>query len=339
MFDSRIACVYFPTTIVFVDDNSKFLKRLKLDLDIHQSIPLFHNTPFEALEFLQAHEPSYFTDRCLLKPRDFHHEQRNFLVDISKIHEEVYRRERFCEVSVLVVDYAMPGMTGIELIEKVELPFLKKILLTGEADEKIAVNAFNSGMIHRFIRKDQEDFKTILNDAIRVLQEEYFQDLSEMLVNTITKVPGEPPSCLDDPVFIAFFAKLRKQYGISEYYLTEPSGSFLCIDESGRPSRLLVKGDEEMQTQYELFAYGDEKPGDALIQMLKNREKVLYMPLTDVPISLSELERYLYPAQVLVGKHGIYYYAYVDSVNLIGEDVDRERFLSFGSFLKGFEGK
>lgn len=333
MINPRMACSYFPTTVLFIDDNSKFLRQLKLDLNMNRLVPLFYNNPFTALQFLEQHQPSPFIERCLLQPRDFHHEQRNFLIDISKIHEEIYHAERFNEISVLVVDYAMPGMTGIEFIQKVKLPFIKIILLTGEADAKIAVDAFNDGIIHQFIRKDQSDFKVALNSAINTLQEQYFQDLSETTIDAITKTPGEPPSCLNDPTFIEFFNDVCKAHPFTEYYLTEPSGSFVFLDEQGLPSRLLVKGDEEMQTQYELFAYSDEKINDDIINALKNRRKVLHAPSTEGSISLATLAKQLYQAETLEGENAQYHYAYISTKNLLDTDINPERIVSFQSFL------
>lgn len=59
------------------------------------------------------------------------------------------------EVAVIVSDYSMPGMKGIELLTKVKerSPDTLKILMTAHADLGIAVDAINEGEVFRFIMK------------------------------------------------------------------------------------------------------------------------------------------------------------------------------------------
>jgi CheY-like chemotaxis protein len=46
---------------------------------------------------------------------------------------------------VLVVDYSMPQMNGVEVCEALRHLPCKKILFTGAADEKVAVERLQSG--------------------------------------------------------------------------------------------------------------------------------------------------------------------------------------------------
>jgi len=64
----------------------------------------------------------------------------------------IFERE---EISVIVSDYSMPGMKGIELLSKVKerSPDTLKILMTAHADLSIAVDAINNGEVFRFLIK------------------------------------------------------------------------------------------------------------------------------------------------------------------------------------------
>ena len=57
--------------------------------------------------------------------------------------------------AVVVADQTMPGMSGIELLEAVReaAPDTVRIMLTGNADQKSAVDAVNRGAVFRFLNK------------------------------------------------------------------------------------------------------------------------------------------------------------------------------------------
>ncbi len=63
------------------------------------------------------------------------------------------------EIAVLVSDQVMPGMTGIELLARVKerSPDTLKVLMTGRADLRIAVDAINKAEVFRFIAKPWEN--------------------------------------------------------------------------------------------------------------------------------------------------------------------------------------
>jgi diguanylate cyclase (GGDEF)-like protein len=60
--------------------------------------------------------------------------------------------------AAIVSDYRMPGMDGIELLERCReaAPSAMRILLTGYVDLEAAVGAINRGSVYRFLRKPWE---------------------------------------------------------------------------------------------------------------------------------------------------------------------------------------
>jgi CheY-like chemotaxis protein len=128
----KMACCYFPTTVIMVDDKVEFLNSLQLK--IAKSLPskTFKDST-EALTFLQSiQKNTTFIDRCIVRPADDEINHRNIDVNISEIHKEIYNPNRFGEVSVLLVDYAMPGLNGAELCQQLKGHRYKIVLLTGE---------------------------------------------------------------------------------------------------------------------------------------------------------------------------------------------------------------
>jgi|YNPMSStandDraft_1061717.scaffolds.fasta_scaffold00051_14 sigma-B regulation protein RsbU (phosphoserine phosphatase) len=74
------------------------------------------------------------------------------------------------DFAVIISDYRMPEMDGIELLHKVRdiSPDTIRIILTGYADMQIAIEAINEGNIFRFLTKPISNDKLIntINDAL-----------------------------------------------------------------------------------------------------------------------------------------------------------------------------
>src|SRR5690349_6234363 len=62
------------------------------------------------------------------------------------------------EVGVVIADQRMPGVTGLELLERVsvEFPDTVRILITAYGDIQAAVEAINRGRVRRYLRKPWE---------------------------------------------------------------------------------------------------------------------------------------------------------------------------------------
>ena len=330
MNTQKISCCYFPTTALLIDDNNRFLSGLCFDIDIKKVVLQLYDKPLVALQALKDYKPNPITNRCLLRPEERHRDHRNIDVDIRAIHEEMYNPNRFNEISVIVVDYSMPGMTGLELCQQLKNSPIKKILLTGEADEKLATKAFNEGIIHKFIRKDDPHFTDTINANIQELQLEYFQDLSEIVINSLTKNPDYPPSCLDDPIFLDFFYTLIEKHQFSEYYLMDAAGSFIFLDINGKPSWLVVKEEDMMNGDYFEAENSDIDVAPQVLESLKKKEKILYLHSDeDLQKDPSQWGPYLHKVSKLEGR-ATYYYAYITDNKLY--DIAPEKIISFKKF-------
>jgi len=74
------------------------------------------------------------------------------------------------DIGVIVSDYKMPNIDGVTLLKMLKqlYPDTVRIMITGYADLKTAVNAVNEGSIYRFLTKPipPNELKTILQDAL-----------------------------------------------------------------------------------------------------------------------------------------------------------------------------
>lgn len=303
--------IYFPTTTIFVDDSQPFLENLSLQLDPNLAFSLYHS-PSKALEFVNSRDRGrpfsrdYFSRYA--DSDDLSSNNCVIDVDVDKIHCEVYNSDRFAESSVIVVDYVMPEMSGLDFCRRVRLPGVKKILLTGKADENLAVRAFNEGLIDRFITKNDSDALTTLNRLIVELQDEYFTELGAPLANILAAgVYG----FLQDPAFAQVFDPLRKDRGIVEYYLCCNPEGILMVNTSGVASLLIVSVEDDLQAYYEIAM--DQAAPQALLDALSSRKFIPYFWETNghYDPTLRDWQSMLYPARQVAGQHR-YYYAIVD---------------------------
>ena len=74
------------------------------------------------------------------------------------------------EISVILSDNLMPGMTGLELLAQVKrvTPDTRRLLLTGRTELSDAIRAFNEGVLHRFVTKpwEKEDLIAYIHEAL-----------------------------------------------------------------------------------------------------------------------------------------------------------------------------
>ncbi|RFA27297.1 hypothetical protein CAI21_14745 [Alkalilimnicola ehrlichii] len=184
---------HFPTTVALVDDDADFLAKISLELDDDLAYRLF-SSPSLALDFLaesEQREPLY--RRCFslsYEGKDAARCEHLIRCDVSRLEREVSNPDRFREVSVVLVDYDMPGMDGLEFCRRLRASKVKKVLFTGVVDEKVAVQAFNEGLIDRFIRKNADNAPALINATVRELQHEYLRATSRFMARTLQAEPA-----------------------------------------------------------------------------------------------------------------------------------------------------
>lgn len=340
MMINPIAGCYFPTTVLFVDDRQDYLESLKVLID-RITCYRFYTEPQKAIEYLQNDYTStiflqnwisHLNDQTVAPDYDDHHA----FVDINlfSIHKEIYSDHRFSEVSVIVVDYAMPGMNGIEFSKQIKSSLknsaIKILMLTGQADHAFGVDALNEGVIDYFITKESgADFKQKLNNAIKKLQLQYFIELSAPLIQNLTI---NPRCGLTNPAYRALFDRIKSENQILEYYLINDRGCFLMFDFEGNPYWLLVNNEEDMKNSYQCLV--DNDLPKEIIQPVQDRKKLLFFfsDKDKIITSNDQWLQYLHPATKLMSEKEIYYYSFVHGK--AAYDINLEKIVSYRKFLE-----
>ena len=98
--------------------------------------------------------------------------QRFHIVTCTSGAEALERMRTLGDVAVLVCDQRMPGMTGVELLEKARevLPDAQRMVITAYSDMQAVMDAVNRGQASRYFVKPwvKEDLLAALEDAVRV---------------------------------------------------------------------------------------------------------------------------------------------------------------------------
>ncbi|CDZ77924.1 response regulator FixJ [Legionella massiliensis] len=326
-----IPTCYFPSTALFIDDSRDFLLNFVLQLDEGLAYRVF-DSPFDALDciYKKRCELDMLSQRCLSEYTEAKNcplTNHTVNLDLTAIHAEIYNPRRFEEISVVVVDYAMPGMDGLEFCRRIENTNIKKILLTGQADEKLAIEAFNQGLIHRYIQKSDPNVAELITKSIYDLQMQYFQAMSDMIVRMLSVTS---PSCLHDKKFAEFFQELRHDRRIVEHYLADNSGSFLLLDDDANVSFLIVRSEADLRLHYDLAL--DNGANEEVLDQLSGGEKIpCFWQANNQPPDWNDWSTCLVPAHRFVSDE-TYFYAYVQGSALF--DVRQDKILSYHRHLE-----
>lgn len=255
-----------PSLTVLIDDSDSFLKSLSFQLDPALASKAFHDTR-AAIDWLQAR--GQCPHSALHATHDTYpssHAECSVAFDIGQIHRISFERQRFLTPSVVVVDYSMPQMNGVEFCEALRNLPCKKILFTGVADEKVAVDAFNRGLIDRYIKKSDDDALDRLETEIAELQSEYFAARSGPLRDLLEL---NNYGFVSDPAFAALVRSLLRDHGIVEYYVYSNPPGILMYDAEGNAQLMVVETEAGMDAHYEVAC--DNDAPESLLEALRAR--------------------------------------------------------------------
>ncbi len=184
---------------------------------------------------------------------------------------------RFDEVAVVLVDYAMPVMSGVELCRQLEHCDFFKIMLTGEANDENGLEALNNKTIDKFHRKGEPGMYRDIVSHIRQKQVAYFQELSRIIMHSLPREKC-PPVCLTDPHIVQPFFDMLAQNDIAEYYLFSNEGYFLVAGYDGALKWLVLKSEYEMDVLVQLAETVSHDPmtstEQAVLQEIRDKKAV-----------------------------------------------------------------
>lgn len=325
---------FHPTTVLLVDDNLNALKALELSLSRNFLITTL-NDPNEVIALLNknwAQDP--FTRRCISAKLSITDTSPSIDCNVSAIQQELLNQNRFKQVAVVVTDYAMPELNGLELCKKIPAgpeheARIRRIMLTGEAENDLAIEAFHNGYIEAFFKKNDAELKEELEEKIKTMQREYFEDNSVGIVYSLLQDPQNKTRCLIDPAFTNLMNTIVHENNICEYYLIDKQGSFLLLDANANMKWLIARN--QIGTEQSIKLLEQYGATSEIIELIRNQQKLLFVPdesLLDKN-NLIDWNEFLHPVTKLNGEEE---YSYSLVSKLPNYTINPEKITSLDQF-------
>lgn len=297
----------YPVSVAWLDDDAVFLKTASDIIGKEIEIQTFLS-PIIFQNYIKNYIPYIETVKFVFgRTENEEYETSNHLpidININSFLQLPNHVERKNEISVLIVDYFMPELTGIELCRILKNKPFKKILLTGEADTTQAVNAFNEGIIDCFIRKNSMTLLSDIRKHIEILTNEYFIDRTRSL---LSHFEIEQKIALSDPVFINFFRKWCQQNDIREHYIFDKQGSMQIINSNGEKSFFVIHSDRTLDQFCK--SYNDIDNVKNAIREVNGRKKIPFfgLGLEGWQYEDIDLSSHFYLPKILEGREKYYW--------------------------------
>jgi len=241
-YSAPVGLYGLPCSWVFVDDELRFLEAIRSYLPREQPSKFF-DSPLKAMRHLERSKP--ITEVGSWKRMSSHELHIGF--DLNELTRIVCDRSRFGSISVVVSDFAMPGIDGIEFFQNFAGERFGKILLTGVADERVAVDAFNAGVIDRFIVKGAPD---------AILQmESYARELEARALNSNIETAAlalDTSGLSRSSEFRVLFEQQLLDCATIEYYYSKEPQGFLLLDAQGNARFLSLFEEADLERRQAL---------------------------------------------------------------------------------------
>lgn len=288
---------FHPTTIAIIDDDPVFLGSLARRLRRHGRLCATFTDGEAALGHLRAvPSAALLHGACLVDETgiiaaDWESTDRTLTFRLGRLRDLIRNPARFAAVSVAIIDYAMPGLDGLAVCRRLrDLP-VRRLILTGKADERLAKCALNEGLIDGFLLKQDLALAQQLPTLVDRLQADYFARLTEPLRPAL-------PAFLADPALRRYARAILDQTGAVEHYLSAVPPGLLMARADGTLLALLVQDDAALAEHRHMADDSGTAPRP-LIAALAVPGRQPWFPTANGYYDLSCLawERFLHPAE------------------------------------------
>lgn len=275
--NSELALCFYPTQVALIDDNANFLTALTMHIQQTYNCCTFED-PHAGLHYAN-HSAKNISNP--LQNADLKHLAHSDFEDIIQLtfNQPGYLRdhqERYDELSVVVVDYRMPDLDGLEFCRQLRNPNVKKILLTSEISDTEVIRAFNEGLIDYYVCKRDRNMVKELQQAIARLQLEYFRDMSRQIK---TRALEGANAIFSDPTLSSYFFEKCKELDVREYYFVTKPPRYILHTNSDKELSMLIFSSEELQKH--LCIMEEETAPPDLLEKVRSGEYLPFFKTSD----------------------------------------------------------
>lgn len=208
-----------PGSILFLDDDPDYLDMLGMVVPDQWHIELY-SRPAGFAERMRQETAREEADAAIHRHMIERWRQgQPLLPQILRYWANTPSRYRL--VKTCVVDYAMPGTNGLQVLSSLLDWHGSRVLLTGQADEQVAVKAFNNNLIDQFVPKQAPDITDHLLGVLRKMAQAV-----DVRLNTLWGVALKPAqqSILQEPSVSQALLAHAEQHWVEYVVLGDPFG-------------------------------------------------------------------------------------------------------------------
>lgn len=237
-----------PGCVVFLDDDPDYLEMLAEVMPPNWYVSLFLR-PVECIDVLL--EQALRLDEDAWRQQDIINRWRegDFLIPQILSYWRQDGMKRFGLTRVCVVDYAMPAMSGLQVLSELTSWSGSRVLLTGRVEEQLAVSAFNRGLIERFIPKQSPDIRQRLTGAIQDLLDMPDLRHEQTWRATLSRAQN---ALMCSPAISLTLAELALREGWVEHVVLGAPFGVLALNQKGDVSWLQLEPVENLSDLAEL---------------------------------------------------------------------------------------
>ena len=226
-----------PGSVVFLDDDPDYLEMLAEVMPSDWHVRLFMS-PVDCIGQLMQEPTRWEADGW--RQQEIVNRWQGGTPLIPQILQ--YWRDdqtaRFAFTKVCVVDYAMPAMSGLQVLGELAGWTGYRVLLTGRIEEQLAVSAFNRGLIEQFVPKQAADIRLRLTGAIQELLDRPDARHEQTWRSTLSR---EQYALLCDPAISSQLDELVRSQGWIEHIVIGAPFGILALDAQGLASWLQLE--------------------------------------------------------------------------------------------------
>lgn len=333
MIPTDLLC-YYPTNIAVIDDSDSFLAMVNKELDPKQARQLYNN-PVEALQKINAAENSSDQLNSILKTLSNEDVDESSLatydanalvhIDWKNFYKEAYNEKRFDRISVVLIDYRMEQMDGIEFCRNLLDKAIIKIMITEISDYKLAVQAFNEGLIDKFILKNNSGFFNEINNSIVKAQRDYFKNIYG-LNGVLGFIFRDQIQCKSKDYY-DLLCQIKNIINPVEGYVLDKSGSVLFLNEQAEPTWFIVRTKDELDVLYAIAK--DNNAASDILNVLANKQEMPIL-LCEGDYQTAVKNWKLYPVKPFPVCNNSYYSILINSKFPI---LDTSKIISFKQYM------
>ncbi len=224
-----------PGAIVFLDDDPAYLEMLAMVLPRQWTVRLYLR-PQACINDLQQEPPKWEADAWAQQEMIDQWRAGSPLIP-QVLAYWADQSERYGLTKVCVFDYAMPGMDGLQALGELTDWQGGRVLLTGQADEHVAVSAFNRGLIDQFIAKQTPDISQHLIAVVQRMLAQPQMRHSQIWRSALTQPQH---ALLQVPSVGRQLASLASSHWVEHVVIGQPFG-ILGMDAEGRVTWLQLE--------------------------------------------------------------------------------------------------